>query len=209
VRIFSRFFGQSLQGLLLKIEGEPCSHTNYENITKSISYIHLEKEEREDLYAPMSCSVAVALYDKSDKLGAENNWEFFVYTKSTCSVSIFSNSETHNIYASIKKSVATQLNMETSKFLLDTLHLEGVGDWVFVTTGVAIGLPNSSLIGGIPADAISHFISALLRRKGNTWELVEKELDAADKKKLYQEWSQRHHIPQNDSNKRICPQACP
>jgi len=207
VRIFSKFFGHSVQGLLLEIEGEPCSYTDYRDMTKSISYIHLEKGGKKDLYAPLSCPVAVALYDRSDKLGANENWDFNIYTKSTCSV--FNNSEKYEIHASIKKTVATQLKMETSQISLSTPHLEGIGDWIFITAGVAIDLPNFPLIGEIPADAISHFISALLRRKGNTWELVEKELDVAAKKELYQEWSRRHHIPQDDSNKRICPQACP
>jgi len=212
VRIFSKFFDQSVQGLLLEIEGEPCSHTNYSDITKSISYIHLEKKIKGNLYEHGRCPVEVALYDRSDKLGAENNWDFNTYTKSTCSV--FSNSERREIHASIKKAATTQLKIETTKLRLsDHQYLEVTGDWVFITVGVAI-YPEDKIIIDVPADAISHFISALLRRKGSAWELIEKELvekepDVAAKKELYQEWSRRHHIPQDDSNKRICPKACP
>jgi len=206
VHIFSKFFGQSLQGLLLEIEGEPCSYNDYSGITKSISYIHLEKGREEDFHDAEACPVEVAFYESLDNLGAKESWDFNVYKKSTCPV--FNNSEKAEILDPVREAAATQLKMETSQIRLATPHLEETGDWIFITAGIAIGL-KKYFVGKIPSEAISHFISALLRRKGSTWELVETDVDVVAKKELYKEWSKRHHIPQDNSNKRICPEACP
>jgi len=86
VRIFSKFFGQSGQDMLLEIEGEPCSHTNNENNINPISYIYLEKSKEKLEYIPHACPMEISIYDTSDNFGNKKHSEWNIYTKAKCSV---------------------------------------------------------------------------------------------------------------------------
>jgi len=208
VHIFSEFFGKSGRGMLLEIEGEPCSYTDYGNITHSISYIYLDKEKKEEPYNNWACPAYISIHETPYKLSAEKYLYGNVYTKTNCSA--FDPSERIEMLKSIRKAATTQLKIEHSQGLIfdPRHHLEATGDWVFITVSAAI-FPKEKIIVEVPEDALSHFISALLRRKGSTWELVEIDVDVVAKKKIYPEWRKRHHIPQDSSDKRICPEACP
>jgi len=89
---------------------------------------------------------------------------------------------------------------------LDTHRIEAAGNWIFITADAIID-SEDEIIFKIMCRDITNFISALLKRNGSAWDLVEIDVGTEKNNALYQKWSQIHSIPQDE--KRICPEVCP
>jgi len=201
VKIFSKFAGQT-NGIVLAIEGEPC--INEEG--HFFSYIHLKKEEEH--HNNWSCAAQISFYESPSDAAYTENPHLYrnIYTKSSCST--FAPAERINMLKIVEEAAAKHLNIKKAELRLGSHRIEAIGDWIFITAGALIDSEDKIIITVAESD-ITHFISALLKRNGNTWSLVEIDAGTEANKALYQKWRKTHHIPQDDKQKRICPEACP
>jgi|GEM_PF-2015266 len=207
VKAFSKFYAKT-SGILLEIEGEPC-------LTEEghpVSYIHLQKEKPEEEYSTNpSCATKISFYEMGAHAASKKDLALHdnIYTKTNCSA--FTSKERRAMLDPIIKAANRKLNAEEIwQLRLHYERLEATGDWVFITAGASLERRDKFAI-DIKASDITHFISALLKRNGSTWDVVEIDVSTEKnkEKEWYPKWHKTHHIPQDDKQKRICPEACP